>query len=307
MKKGSVKYIVGGSIVGFGVLLIIIAGIFGGWKALREFGGISVDWDGLHYFNSNKKEYILTGENGTMEKGDIKNLNIDVDYGKLIIKTDNVEEIKIDTKNIVTNRFKWEQSGDTLKIKYGGGFSFFTWKTNSEITITFPKDMTFDKAAIKNGAGETCVNNFIASDIKVENGAGALNLTDISAKDKLHLDNGAGAVKMKSINCGKLDLNGGVGEITAEDAVCTELKLDNGIGAFRYEGEINGNADIDNGIGEIRMTVYGKSSEYGFDVDSGIGQVRVNGNTPISYTEGKYKFKIDTGVGEVRIDFKEKN
>lgn len=307
MKKGAVKYIVGGSMVAFGVLLMIIAACFGGWKTLRDFGGITIDWDGLHYFDNNSNEYFLTGDKGTMEKGDIKNLKIEVDYGRLIIKTDNVDEIKIDTKNIVTNRFKWEQSGDTLKIKYGGGFSFFTWKSNSEITITFPNDMAFDKAVIANGAGATDVNNITASEIRMENGAGALRFTDISAKDKLYLENGAGAVKMENINCGKLDLNGGVGEITAEDVVCSELKLDNGIGTFRYEGEINGNADIDNGIGEIRMTVYGNSSDYGFDVDSGIGNVRVNGNAPISYSNSKYKFKIDTGVGEVRINFNDKN
>ena len=53
------------------------------------------------------------------------------------------------------------------------------------------------------------------------------------------------------------------------------------------------------------MTVYGKSSDYGFDVDSGIGQVRVNGNTPVNGS-GKYNFKVQTGVGEVRIDFKDK-
>lgn len=307
MKKSSVKYIVGGSLSAFGILLIIIACFLGGWKTLVNFGGITVDWDGFHYFDGKNNEYILTGENSNMEKGDIKNLDIDVDYGKLIIKTDDVDEIKIDTKNIITNRFRWEQSGDTLKIKYGGGFSFFTWKSNSEITITFPKDMTFDKANIKNGAGETNVNNITADDIRMKNGAGELKFKDISAKDILYLENGAGAAKMENIDCGKLDLNGGVGEITAKNAVCSQLKLENGIGAFTYEGEINGNADIDNGIGEVRMTVYGVSSDYGFDVDSGIGQVRVNGNAPISYTESKYKFKIDTGVGEVRIDFKEKN
>ena len=54
MKKSSVKYIVGGSLSAFGVLLIIIACFLGGWKTLINFGGISIDWDGLHYFNSNK-------------------------------------------------------------------------------------------------------------------------------------------------------------------------------------------------------------------------------------------------------------
>ena len=93
--------------------------------------------------------------------------------------------------------------------------------------------------------------------------------------------------------------------MNASNMVCNELTAKSGIGAFTYKGEINGDADIDNGCGEVKMTVYGKSSDYGFDVDSGIGQVRVNGNTPVNGS-GKYNFKVQTGVGEVRIDFKDK-
>lgn len=241
-----------------------------------------------------------------MEKDDIKNLNISVDYGRLIIKTDDVEEIKIDTRNIVTGRFSYYPSGDTLIIKYGGGFSFFTWKSDSEITVTFPKDMTFDKAVIRNGAGKTDIKNITSDEISMENGAGELTFADITAKDKLYLETGAGAVKMKNINCGKIDFQGGVGEINAEDVVCTGLNMETGVGAFIFSGEINGNVDVDNGIGEVRMTVYGNYSDYNFDADSGIGKVLVNGNTPVSNTGGKYKFKIDTGVGEVKVDFMDK-
>lgn len=307
MKKGTLKYIVGGSMVGFGILLIFIAVCIGGWGILYDFGGINIDWDGVHYYNGDSNEYYLSGGSETVENSEIKNLNINVDYGRLIIKTDDIENIKIDTKNIVTSRFSYNQQGDTLIIKYGGGFSFFTWKSDSEITVTFPKDMTFDKAIIKNGAGKTDIKNITSDKISMENGAGELTFTDISAKDKLYLENGAGAVKMNNIDCGKIEFSGGVGEINAENVVCTGLDMETGVGAFKFSGEINGNVDIDNGIGEVRMTVYGKSSDYSFDVDSGIGNVRVNGNTPVSNTGGKYKFKIDTGVGEVRVDFKEKD
>lgn len=307
MKKGAVKYIVGGCMVAFGILLVIIACAFGGWKTLLNFGGISVNWDGFHFYSENSYEYYVTGENGIMEKEDIRNLNIEVDYGKLTIKTDDIDEIRIDTKNIVTDRFKYEQDGDTLKIKYGGGFSFFTFKSNSEITITFPKNMTFEKTVIKNGAGKTDASNIISKEIVMDNGAGELNFSNITAEIGLSIDNGAGAIKMDCVKCGELEFKGGVGEIAVKDTSCTGLKVENGIGAFDFKGEVEGNAQIDNGIGEIRMTLYGSSSDYSFDVDSGIGNVRVNGNSPILNTQGKYKFEIDTGVGEVKINFEQKS
>lgn len=303
MKKGAVKYIVGGCMVGFGILLIVIACAFGGWKSLMNFGGITVDWNGFHFHNTNSEEHYITGVNGIMEKEDIKNINIDVDYGKLTVKTDDIDEIRIDTKNIVTDRFKYEQEGDTLKIKYGGGFSFFTFKSNSEITVTFPKNMTFEKTVIKNGAGKTDVLDIISKEIDIDNGAGELILTNITAENGLTIDNGAGEIKVENVKCGKMEFKGGVGEISVNDAYCTGLKAKNGVGAFEFKGEIEGDADIDNGIGEVRMTVLGNSSDFSFDVDSGIGNVRVNGNTPVLNTQGKYKFNIDTGVGEVRINF----
>ncbi|MBD5080926.1 MAG: DUF4097 domain-containing protein [Ruminococcaceae bacterium] len=306
MKKGTLKYIVGGSMVGFGILLIFIAVCIGGWGILRDFGGINIDWDGVHYYVNDSNEFDLSGGNGTMDKKDIKNLKIDVEYGSLIIKTGNVDEIKVSTKNIISNRFSMNQENDTAIIKYKGGFSFFTWKSDSEIIITLPDDMTFDKTVISNGAGTTEIKDFISDELKMSNGAGEFEIENLTVKKKLILENGAGAVNMNNVNCGEIDFNAGVGEIIAENVICEGLKMDGGVGSFKFSGEINGDVDIDNGIGEVRMTVYGNTSDYRFDVDSGVGNVRVNGQTPIHSSEGKYKFKIDTGIGEVTVNFKDK-
>ncbi|MCM1299213.1 MAG: DUF4097 domain-containing protein [Firmicutes bacterium] len=301
MKKENVKYIVGGSMVGFGLLLVIISVCVGGWKMLVDFGGVNIDMDGIHYYYYDE-ENLQSGVN-TMETAGIKNLDIDVDYGELVIKTADVEEIEINSKNVTDKRFNYKQNGDTLKITYGGGFSFFTWRGNSVITVTVPSNMTFDKVEIRNGAGSMGADGLTAKELKAENGAGELKLTDINVEDKLKIENGAGAVTMNGIDCGELKITSGVGEINAKDTVCTAIDVDNGIGAFSYAGEINGNAKVENGIGEVKMTLKGDSSDYGFDVDSGVGQVKVNGNSPIHYNNAKYEFKVDTGIGEVRINF----
>ncbi|MDE6724483.1 MAG: DUF4097 domain-containing protein, partial [Ruminiclostridium sp.] len=250
MKKSTVKYIVGGSMVGFGILLIFIAVCIGGWDTLFNFGGVTIDWDGIHYYDNDSNEFFLPGGSEIMDKDDIKKLNIEMEYGKLIIKTDDVDKIKVDTKNIISNRFSCDQTGDTIKIRYRGGFSFFTWKSDSEITVTLPKDMSFEKVFIANGAGKTDIKNITSDEISMENGAGESTLTDIYAKDKLYLENGAGAITMKKINCGKIEFSGGVGEINAEEVICSGLSVEAGVGSFKFSGEINGNADIDNGIGE---------------------------------------------------------
>lgn len=303
VKKTSVKYIVGGAMVAFGLILVIIAGCLGGWSHLSNFRGFSIDLDGVHFYGEN---WQIGGVNNIMaheEIKDIKNLDLDVDYGELIIKTGEGEDLEINTKNISENRFRYKVNGDTLEITYKGGFSFFTWRSDAVITITLPKGMEFDNADIDNGAGRTDLSDFTAKTIKLDNGAGELVLTDISASEKITVSNGAGEVRANNLNCGELKISGGVGEIRVENSVCSGADIDNGIGALRYSGEINGDAKINNGIGELRMNLKGNSSDYSFKVDSGIGQVKVNGNTPVQYGDAKYNFKVETGIGEVRINF----
>ena len=302
VKSGNAKYIVGGCLVGFGLFLVIISLCLGGWGMLRDFGGISVDWDGVHYYYNNNGENLYSGVN-KMETEKIKNLDIDVDYGELIIKTADVEEIEISTKNITERRFNCKTEGDTFKVTYKGGFGFFTWRANSVITITFPNNMEFDKAEIVNGAGRSDVTGINAKEMKVENGAGEIKFTDIKVENKLNIENGAGAATLNNVTCGDVKISSGVGEINAKDMVCSGIDVDNGIGTFSYSGEINGNAKIENGIGEVKINLKGNSSDYGFKVDSGIGQVKVDGNSPVYYDSAKYVFDVDTGIGEVKINF----
>lgn len=302
-KNTSVKYIVGGAMVAFGLILVIIGGCLGGWGHLSNFSGFYIDFEGVHF---NEGDWQIGGNTNIMaheEIKDIRNLDLDVDYGELIIKTGEGEDLEINTRNIAENRFKYKVNGDTLEIKYKGGFTFFTWRSDAVITITLPKGMEFDNADIDNGAGKTDLSDITAKKIDLDNGAGELVLTNISASEKMTVNNGAGEVRVDNLNCGELKISGGVGEIRVENSVCGGADIDNGIGSLRYNGEINGDAKINNGIGELRMSLKGNSSDYSFKVDSGIGQVKVNGNTPVEYGNAKYNFKVETGIGEVRINF----
>ena len=304
MKKGTKKYIVGGCLVGTGIILIIIACCIGGFSMLRDFGGVMIDFDGVHFYDENEK-FQTKGEN-VMVNGNIKKLDMEIEYGEVIIKTGNVTDVEISTKNIIEKRFSYVVDGDTLKIRYKGGFSFFTWKSDAHIYVTLPEGTKFEESNIENGAGRMEISDFLSDTIKIDNGAGELCMENVNADTKLEIKSGAGSVRLDNVSCGVLDVDSGVGEVRAEEVVCSGIKLNNGMGAVYYTGEINGKADIDNGVGEVRMTIYGISSDYNFDVDNGIGQVRINGNAPVNTTGGKYDFKIDTGIGEVRIDVKEK-
>ena len=272
MPKGAIKYIVGGSLVLLGIIFMIIAFCIGGTAVFSNGvhldwsnNDVYINWSGIHFYPNDYE----TGMNGEMiNPENVKKLKVNFDYGEMVIKTGNVEEIKVEAQNINQNRFKYKVNGDTLEIGYNSGWSisFFGFSAfdNSRIEITVPENMTFEKVELDNGAGEMIMNNITAND--------------------------------------RLDVDGGVGSLIVSDAVCGGIDADIGVGEFRFTGEVNGEGRIDSGIGTVRMTLYGDRNDYDFRVDNGIGKV----TTPGSNSGAKYTFNVSSGIGEVRITMETK-
>lgn len=290
MPKGAIKYIVGGSLVLLGIILMIIAFCIGGTAVFRngfnlEFSNIYIDWNGLHIHPNNNQ---IDSSGGVIGMDNIKNLNIDFDYGEMIIKTGDVDEIKIDAQNVIQERFKYEEKGDTLNIRYDRGvtvsfFGIFPASSDTKIVITVPEVMTFGKLDIDNGAGRMTLEGITADTLIADNGAGEMNINNVTLTGKLDIDGGAGAIKIKDTICGGIDADIGVGELN-------------------FTGEINGDGKINSGIGAVYMTLYGDQGDYSFKTDSGIGRI-----TSPGYNSGaKYTFNVSSGIGEVKITMKSK-
>lgn len=307
-KKGAAKYIVGGCIVALGILLVTIAVCIDGFQLFTHFPEVNIGPFGVRVYYSPDDYNISSGGINVMQSSDIKNIKLDIDYGKVIIQRGNVETIDIQTNNIVEERFKWAVDGDTLRVRYKKGFTLFSFNIfgrNEKILITLPKDAVYDDLEIDNGAGEMLVSDLEVKTVDIDNGAGELRLENVTAEGKVDMETGAGAMRIDGMTCKNLIIQTGVGEVNLTDVSCEGLKASSGVGAFTFKGRIDGDADIENGVGEIRMNLSGNSGDYGFKVDSGIGKVRVNGNTPVQTSGAKYDFKVSTGIGEVRIDFEE--
>ncbi|MCH5324357.1 MAG: DUF4097 family beta strand repeat protein [Eubacterium sp.] len=288
MPKGAIKYIVGGSMVTLGIMFMVVAFCIGGPSVLSNGlhlnfinNDIYIDWNGIHAGDGNYTD----SEDSIMDE-DIKNLKVDFDYGEMIIKTGDVDRVKIETTNVIQDRFKYEVNGDTLTVKYDRGWqiSFIGgfWP-DTKITITLPRDMVFENADIQNGAGKMTVDGITAEKLSIKNGAGEMIMNNVIANNKL-------------------DIDGGVGAISVRDAVCGGIDADIGVGQLTFTGEVNGDGKIDSGIGAVYMTLYGDRDDYDFKTDNGIGQV----TTPGANSGGKYTFRVSSGIGEVRITMQQK-
>lgn len=291
MPKGAIKYIVGGSMVLLGIIFMVIACLIGG-EALYANGlnfefsnnDVYVDWSGIH-IHPNDYETGATGE--MINPENIKKLKVNFDYGEMVIRTGDVDEIKVEAQNINENRFRYKVNGDTLEIGYDSGWSISLFGIhavhNSRIEITVPKTMTFEKVEIDNGAGKMTVDGITADRLDLDNGAGEVIITNVTASERL-------------------DVDGGVGTIAVSDTVCGSINADIGVGEFRFTGEVNGNGRIDSGVGAVYMTLYGDRDDYDFKTEGGIGQI----TTPGSNSGAKYTFNISSGIGEVRIVMEQK-
>ncbi len=74
MRKGALKYVIGGSTVLLGIILVTVAVCIDGWKLFTHFPSIQVDFRGVHVeYDDN-----ISNENGeTVMNSEVKNINID--------------------------------------------------------------------------------------------------------------------------------------------------------------------------------------------------------------------------------------
>lgn len=276
--KHAVKYIIGGSMVLVGIIMVMVACTLGGWQMLREWPGISFSGFGVFYKTVN---YASTVESENVMN--IKKLEIDVTCAEFTLTSDDVEEIDIKAENAKEHCFSYDINGDTLKIKYDLGFTFlcFNW-SSARINVVIPENIKFESVIIKNGVGE-------------------MRITGLET-EYLQIDSGAGAAAFSNIKADRMDVSTGVGEVKITDTITNNIKLDSGVGKMTYEGEIHGDVDIDSGVGEVVIDIKGDKDDYRFNVDKGIGDVILNGSSCSgNFGNGKYSVKIDSGVGAVRI------
>lgn len=275
MKKTSIKYIVGGSLVAAGLIIACIAAALGGFRAIN--GGMYFTWDRGIIFD--KEDCDIN-----MEVTNVKNIDIDISAAMLDVSYGNVDQIEINTKNTLEGDFKAFEKNGTLYIQYGKGFHLFSFGFDSQtrINMVIPQGTEFDNVTLDHGVGDGNIDGLLAKNINLENGVGKLKLSNCKSQT-LVTDNG-------------------VGECVLTDVETGDLTLKSGVGSISYRGKANGNIFADSGVGEIRMDLDGNVNDYIFSIDKGVGDVRVNGNNAVvNNTGAKYTFNIHSGVGAVNI------
>lgn len=226
---------------------------------------------------------VTTGlRNLNVENSNITQLEIDINYANLTIKTG--EALKIETNNKNINS---KEKGNKLIIEEKK-YNWFKTKDESDLIIYIPSNYSFD-------------------DISIDAGAGKINIENINTK-KLELDLGAGKVTIENlVVVQNADIDGGAGEISIKNSSINNLDLDGGAGKFTLDSKLTGNNKIDSGVGELDIVLLGDKEDYKIIVDKGIGTSKIeneNIKDGKTYGNGLNLLDIDGGVGSININFK---
>lgn len=282
MKKGWRRFwMICGILFGTGVVLVLIAAVFGTSKTVIEESNVG-QMIRNHIFS--KGIYEVEDKNsdldGSSTQADevqkyqgIRQIDADISVGTLEIRKTTDAEVRVETDGVRSSwGFKQRQDGDTLDLSMKKKVS--TKNNKSKIIVYLPEDMELQE-------------------VSLELGAGVLYIEDI-VTGELDIDMGAGQATVDHFKAGDLEVSCGAGEVT-------------------LTGTVEAGADLECGTGQITYHAAGAEEDYNYDMKSGIGDITINsrsvsglGKENFVNNEAYKTITASCGIGEISIDFEKK-
>ena len=243
--------------------------------------GIAMGIGSVNYFyNDNSKTITKDMQKTDINNENINNLNIDLNYSSLEIRTGN--EFAVETNN---SKVTIKDYNNTLDVKENNS----NWYNhNYQVIVYIPENIIFDKVNISNGAGEVNISSISCSDFEYSIGAGKTSINNLVANDKAKID-------------------GGAGKINIDNGIIGTLNLDMGVGKTDINANITADSKISAGVGSLNLNLLNTMSNYKIRVDKGLGSININGHEVDDESttgSGLTDINVDGGVGSINISTK---
>lgn len=239
------------------------------WNMVFEDNDWDFDWD-------DDDDGSYTEANWTQKDGDVRSypvgsveeLEIDLHYDELILMTHSGENVLVEVENDDSQNVTVETSSNKLKIKSKKR------KSNRCVTVSYPVGKKFSK-------------------VKINVGAGSVEVEDALYADELEVEIGAGEfVNEDSITVRSLDVEVGTG-----NAELTDVTTD------KIDGEC--------GIGSLYMSVLGQETDYNYKLECGIGDISIGGESYSGFAKEKKinnpgatgEIDLECGIGSIELTF----
>lgn len=204
-------------------------------------------------------------------------LDIDVSTVNIIIKVSDTLKAETNNKYILL-----EQSDNKLFIKEKKHNWFFK-NSSSDLVIYVPSDFMFDGVSIQTGAGTVDIDTIATKNLKLNLGAGKVQIDNLYVTETASIDGGAGKISI---------LNGEL----------HNAKIDMGVGELSLTSKLMGSNEIDAGVGKIDLKLIG--NDYQIKIEKGIGLATINGEKVKDntyYGDGSNHINIDGGIGNISV------
>lgn len=214
-----------------------------------------------------------------IEESSVTKLKIDLKYSNLKIQEGEIFKTESNCSSI-----SCIQNNNLIEIKEKD-HNWFSNNDASELVVTIPEDMRFEKIEIENGAGEINIENLTTNELEFDIGAGKVEVQELNVSKKAEIDGGAGKVEILSGTINNLDLDMGVGETTLKSILL-------------------GKNDINSGVGKLNINLIDGIENYKIKIDKGLGSIKIDGEETEDgreYGNGENYIKVDGGVGAIEI------
>ncbi|MBQ9832631.1 MAG: DUF4097 family beta strand repeat protein [Clostridia bacterium] len=226
---------------------------------------------------------------GEMQAFDIKSSidSIEVDIGatELTIKEGNAFKVESNHRHLTVK----ENNGCLEIIEKKQMFVSYTGKTS--LTLYVPANFVFETADITTGSGRVNIQNLSAHRLKLELGAGEVNIERLMANIEA-------------------DINGGTGKYTVKNGNINNLDMEMGVGEMNLSSRLTGDCSMSYGIGAANIVLFGNESDYSIEIENGIGHATLNGESMqdnVVYGNGKTDIDIEGGIGDLKIKIEQNN
>lgn len=211
---------------------------------------------------------------------DIHSLNVEINAVDFVIVQGDEFSVESNLKNLTVTE-------DDGVLKIVEKTKFARSYNGASLKLCIPKDMIFEKASIKTGAGRLTAKSFSANTLELKTGAGRVEFERLEASENV-------------------DIKGGAGEIVVEDGNLNNLSLDLGVGELNMTAKLIGESELKFGVGESDITLLGNREDYSFDIRNGVGKINIDGVIASCFVGsgiGENCVKIKGGVGSTNIGF----
>lgn len=292
--------------IAFAVFLIV--SIFGGIFTVASVFLFGSSFKGFPFYISAEDREVV---NITKEFNDVKNLSIDLNEYRLIVKQGETDTVMVEA-NDVDSDFRAElRSNRTLVIdddSNGIHIDFWGHSPAGTVTVTIPKELSFHETFFDLGSGNTEIDGIVTELFELESGSGAVSISDL-VTDKFDIDTGSGAVEVNNTKGLNAEADFGSGSIRMTNCMMDNLELSMGSGSLVYDGVLKGDTEIDGASGRLELNLVGEEKDYTIECDAGSGHCRLNGDFigDVELNKGaKNTLSIDGGSGNVEINFIDK-